>query len=144
LSAGSHVRRPAARPHRIADRPPDGRARALAGIQAGRPRRSGGGLRRTADARSTTTSRLLEPAEIVARYPAHRYTLPGLLASRADVLPDKPCLAFEGRTWTYREVVLDSERTAAWLASRGVKAGDRVGVFSYNHASTVSLFVALA
>lgn len=93
---------------------------------------------------STTTSRLLEPAEVVARYPAHGYTLPGLLASRADVLPDKPCLAFEGRTWTYREVVLDSERTAAWLASRGVKAGDRVGVFSYNHASTVSLFVALA
>lgn len=87
---------------------------------------------------------LLEPAEVVARYPGHGYTVPGLLASRAAALPDKPCVVFEGRSRTYAEIARDSERTAAWLASRGVAAGDRVGVFSYNHASTVALFVALA
>lgn len=87
---------------------------------------------------------LLEPDEVVHRYPEHDYTVTGLLASRAQVLPDKVCLIFENRAWTYSELARDVERTASWLRKKGMRGGDRVGVFSTNHPSTVILFLALA
>ncbi|MEI2418519.1 AMP-binding protein [Orrella sp. JC864] len=87
---------------------------------------------------------LIEPADVVGRYPAHGYTLPGLLQSRAAVLGDKPCLEFEHARWSYAQLDARMRRTAAWLAARGVRAGDRVGVYSANHPSTVSLLLGLA
>ncbi|MFW7340896.1 AMP-binding protein [Pollutimonas sp. H1-120] len=87
---------------------------------------------------------LQEPAQVMGLYPPHDYTVTGLLASRVQALPDKICLVFEGRTWTYSELARDVERTAWWLIENGVQAGDRVGVFSTNHPSTVMLFLALA
>lgn len=87
---------------------------------------------------------LLEPAEVVSRYPDHGYTVTGLLASRAQALPDKVCLVFEDRSWTYSELARDVEHMASWLLEKGVGHGDRVGVFSTNHPSTAMLFLALA
>src|SRR3546814_828641 len=57
---------------------------------------------------------------------------------------DLVCLVFEGRTWTYSELARDVEHTADWLVENGIRTGDRVGVFSTNHSSTVMLFLALA
>src|SRR3546814_16452618 len=70
---------------------------------------------------------LQEPTQVVGRYPAHDYTVTGLLASRVQALPNKVCLVFEGRTWTYSELARDVEHTADWLVENGRSEERRVG-----------------
>lgn len=86
----------------------------------------------------------LSPDEVVALYPAHDESLTSLLESRIAQAPDKPFLVFEDQSWTYAEFGRAVEQTAAWLHERGISAGDRLGVFSHNHPSTVILLFALA
>jgi crotonobetaine/carnitine-CoA ligase len=87
---------------------------------------------------------MLAPIDVISRYPAHGYTLHSLLASRAARVPDQQFLVYQGRSHSYGEAVAAVERAAAMLAARGVRPGDRIGVMSLNHPSTVFLFVALA
>ncbi len=87
---------------------------------------------------------MLTPIEVIAQYPAHRYTLGSVLASRASVVPDRDFMVYGDSVFTYAQSVTCVERAAAMLAARGVRAGDRIGVMSLNHPSTVFLFLALA
>jgi crotonobetaine/carnitine-CoA ligase len=87
---------------------------------------------------------MLDPIEVLKLYPSHDGTLGGSLASRAAIAPDRTYLVFKGSTTTYRAFAREVERAAAMLAARGVRPGDRVGVMSLNHPSTVALFFALA
>lgn len=87
---------------------------------------------------------LLAPDDVVAQYPPHSYTLPGLLASRVRLLPDKPFMVFDDQCRTYAQFAADVEQAAGWLSARGVGQGDRVAVFSGNHPSTVTILFALA
>lgn len=91
-----------------------------------------------------TDPKMLSPQEVVDLYPAHEYSLSTLLESRIAAVPDKPFLVFEDQSWTYAEFGQAANRTAAWLRARGIGAGDRLGVFSHNHPSTVILLFALA
>lgn len=86
----------------------------------------------------------LSPQEVVALYPAHHYSLSSLLRSRIASVPDKPFLEYEAQRWTYAEFGQAVDHTAAWLRKRGILAGDRLGVFSQNHPTTVILLFALA
>lgn len=90
------------------------------------------------------TTTLMSPADVVSLYPDHDYSLPSLLKSRISAVPNKPFLVFEEKSWTYAEFGMAVERTAAWLQGRGITPGDRLGVFSYNHPTTVILLFALA
>jgi crotonobetaine/carnitine-CoA ligase len=87
---------------------------------------------------------MLAPIEVISLYPAHRYTLGSLLASRAATVPDREFMMYGTATFSYAQCVERVERTAAMLAAKGVRAGDRIGVMSLNHPSTVFLFLALA
>jgi crotonobetaine/carnitine-CoA ligase len=87
---------------------------------------------------------MLAPIDVVSLYPKHGYTLNSLLASRASRLPDKEFLLYQGRSISYADALVQVERAALMLAARGVRAGDRIGVMSLNHPSTVVLFLALA
>jgi crotonobetaine/carnitine-CoA ligase len=87
---------------------------------------------------------LIEPLDVLRAYPRHDYTLPGFLESRIGAGSEREFLVFEGRSWSYGEIGRAAERMAAYLAARGVAAGDRIGVISANHPSTVALFFALA
>ena len=87
---------------------------------------------------------MLKPIDVLSLYPSHRSTLGSLLASRAATAPDREFLVYRGAVYSYAQTVQRVERTAAMLAERGVRAGDRVGVMSLNHPSTVFLFLALA
>ena len=87
---------------------------------------------------------MLEPAQVLARYPAHRWTLGSLLASRAGSAGQREFLVFGERSWTYSQTLLEVDRSAAMLQARGIGAGQRVGVMSLNHPSTVFVFFALA
>jgi len=55
------------------------------------------------------------------------------LAESARRFPDKPAVRFYGSALTYRELARQAEALASWLLrSAGVKAGDRVLLFSQN------------
>ena len=87
---------------------------------------------------------MLSPIEVIAHYPAHRYTLGSLLASRASAVPAREFMVYGDASFTYAQSVARVERAAALLVAKGVRAGDRIGVMSLNHPSTVFLFLALA
>lgn len=93
----------------------------------------------------TTMPAALTPLSVLQQYRAHDFTLTDFLATRVALHPDKPAILFEGVTWTYAEFAARVERTASWLAhDMQVRAGDRIGVLSANHPSTVVLMFALA
>ena len=52
--------------------------------------------------------------------------LPDNLDVNARRFPQRPALIFLGHTTTYAELAAQVDRLAAWLAQRGIKAGDRV------------------
>jgi crotonobetaine/carnitine-CoA ligase len=87
---------------------------------------------------------MLKPIDVISGYPPHSGTLGSMLASRAATAPNREFVVFEGAALTYREVARQVVRAAAMYAARGVKAGDRIGVMSLNHPSTVLTLYALA
>jgi len=87
---------------------------------------------------------MLTPIEVISGYPAHGHTLGSMLASRASVAADREFMVYGDAMYTYAQTVTCVERAAAMLAARGVRAGDRIGVMSLNHPSTVFVFLALA
>ena len=87
---------------------------------------------------------MLSPLDVLSLYPPHARTLTTLLESRARAIPDREFLLYQGRSTTYAEALAHVGRAASMLAARGVRPGDRIGVLSLNHPSTVWLFLALA
>ena len=87
---------------------------------------------------------LIAPLAVLRRYPPHGGTLASMLRSRAAAQPDKEFLLFQGRSFSYSEVLAQSARVAALYTGRGVKAGDRVGIMSANHPTSVFTLIALA
>jgi crotonobetaine/carnitine-CoA ligase len=85
-----------------------------------------------------------QPLAVLRGFHDHDWSLAGFLATRVARVPAKEALVFEGRRWSYLELEQDILRARAWLRARGVRPGDRVGVLSANHPSTVILMFALA
>lgn len=49
-----------------------------------------------------------------------------------DQYPDKPCIIFEGRTWTFKQFEERANRLANWAVTQGLAAGDTVALFMEN------------
>jgi acyl-CoA synthetase (AMP-forming)/AMP-acid ligase II len=62
----------------------------------------------------------------------------------ADQSPDHPALVEASGAWTYRELQERIDETAAWLASAGVRAGDRVMFVCENSRAFVAALLAAA
>jgi 3-oxocholest-4-en-26-oate---CoA ligase len=60
-----------------------------------------------------------------------------LFEHAVDVVPDNPALKVGDRVATYADLERDSNRLAHHLASRGVKAGDHVAIYSKNSVEHV-------
>jgi len=84
------------------------------------------------------------PIDVISGYPAHAGSLWSMLESRASAAPDRKFIVFEQESLTYLDAAHDVERAAALFAVRGVRSGDRVGLMSLNHPSTVITLFALA
>ncbi len=84
------------------------------------------------------------PLDVISRFAPHGYTLMALLETRTRALPDKELIVYAGRSISYAEALRETLATAHALAARGVGRGDRVGVISVNHPTTVYTFIALA
>ena len=87
---------------------------------------------------------MLRPLQVLMRYRPHAGTLVTLLAERVAVAPAHDALVFDDRAVSYAELQQRAEQAAAMYAARGVRAGDRIGVMSLNHPSTVITLLALA
>lgn len=87
---------------------------------------------------------MLMPLDVLRLYPPHEGTIASMLRSRAAAAAEREFLVYQGRSWTYLQVIEEVERTAAALSARKVKAGDRVGVMTLNHPSSVFALCALA
>ncbi len=85
-----------------------------------------------------------QPLAVLQRYPAHGYTLSGLLASRARGEAGRGLLLYEGSVLTYADFAVRVDAAARALAARGIAAGDRVGAMATNCADYVVLLFALA
>jgi 3-oxocholest-4-en-26-oate---CoA ligase len=72
-----------------------------------------------------------------------QWNLADLFEAVVDAVPDRPALVAGDRRLTYRELDERATRLAHHLASRGVKAGDHVGLYLYNGSEYVEgLFAA--
>lgn len=97
-----------------------------------------------AQASARVPAHMRKPLEVLRLYPAHDYTVSAAWASRLRGQADKPLYVYEGRSRSWGQFDLDVARAAAWLAQRGVRAGDRVGIVARNHPAHVMLLLALA
>lgn len=87
---------------------------------------------------------MLRPLQVLKRYAPHDGTLAALLATRVAVAPEHDALVFEESAISYARLHALVDRAEAMYAQRGVRPGDRVGVMSTNHPSTVVTLLALA
>lgn len=84
------------------------------------------------------------PLDVLRLYPPHEGTLASMLRSRAGVALAREFIVYQEISYSYAQVLDEVGRTAAVLAARGVRAGDRLGVMSLNHPSSVLVLFALA
>jgi long-chain acyl-CoA synthetase len=62
------------------------------------------------------------------------------LVESADMYPDGPALRCDGATTTFSELADNAARFAAYLSSRGLRPGDRVGVMLTNRPEFAMVF----
>lgn len=87
---------------------------------------------------------MLSPLQALRLYAPHDGTLASLLAARVAAAPERDALVFEDRALGYAQLQRLAQQAAAMYAARGVRCGDRIGVMSTNHPSTVITLLALA
>jgi len=91
-----------------------------------------------------TSPAVLTPLEVIRSYPAHDYTLAGLLASRAR-RDGARALLFDSRgAVSYSEFAARVDAAARALRAQGVAAADRIAVMATNSNAYVVLLFALA
>ena len=66
-----------------------------------------------------------------------------LFEHAVDVAPDKPALQVGDRVVTYAELEAESNKLAHYLPSRGVGAGDHVGIYAKNSIEHVVAVLAI-
>lgn len=66
------------------------------------------------------------------------------ITRRAELTPDRTACDFEDETFSYDRLNLMSNRAAAVLIDKGVRAGDRVAVLSENSPDHIAVFFACA
>jgi len=79
----------------------------------------------------------------------HGQDIPWLLGHWAEHRPDHPVLVWDppsgdGRAWTYRQLLEDTQRLAAGLTARGVAKGDKVLIHADNCPELVLAWLACA
>ena len=87
-------------------------------------------------------NQLIHPLEVIERFASHDFSVFDFFTQRVKSLGSAPMVEFENRVLTWNEAALLVEKASAWLFDQGVKHGDRMGLMSYNHPSTVILFIA--
>uniref|UniRef100_A0A182PQZ8 long-chain-fatty-acid--CoA ligase n=1 Tax=Anopheles epiroticus TaxID=199890 RepID=A0A182PQZ8_9DIPT len=80
----------------------------------------------------------------IAFHAKNNATIGDIFAEFVSKQPEKACLIFEGRTWTFREVNDYSNRLANVFHSHGYKHGDVVGLLQENRPEFVATWLGLS
>jgi long-chain acyl-CoA synthetase len=72
------------------------------------------------------------PADVKKEIDIPEEPLFAMLDRTADKSGDMPYTTYDGQSWTFRQVRDDANRIANFLASRGIKKGDKVAIFLPN------------
>ena len=91
-----------------------------------------------------TSPSLLLPLEVLRPFEAHDFSLDRFFQTRLTRLRDKPMVEYQGSVMTWRDCAEQADHAVGWLLSRGIQAGDRIGLMAYNHPATVVLLIACA
>ena len=84
-------------------------------------------------------------AKLAGRFPRWvPRTLDQMLDTAANEFPDRPYIITDERTWSYREIQIESERIAAGLVKSGVQPGDHVAVLMANYPDLVAIKFAIS
>lgn len=67
-----------------------------------------------------------------------------LFSAHATKSPDKICMVFEGREWTFKEVNDLSNRVANVFYQHGYKHGDKVGLLMENRPEFAAIWLGLS
>lgn len=70
--------------------------------------------------------------------------LAGMVDMNARKFGDKACLRYDGKSFSFKEVKENAERTAAILQSRGIGKGDRIAIMSQNTPAFVFVLYGVA
>lgn len=65
-----------------------------------------------------------------------------LLRANAIKFPDKPCIIFQGRSWSNQEMLENVQQLAAGMRSLGLQKGERLALFGYNSTEWVIAYLA--
>jgi fatty-acyl-CoA synthase len=71
-----------------------------------------------------------------------RLTVAGFVDEIHERFGDRPALRFEGRTWTYDELVSEIRRCARAFVGAGAVKGNRVAILSGNRPESIVVFLA--
>ena len=91
-----------------------------------------------------TSPSLLLPLEVLRPFEAHDFSLDRFFQTRLTRLRDKPMVEYQGSVMNWRDCAEQADHAVGWLLSRGIQAGDRIGLMAYNHPATVVLLIACA
>lgn len=66
--------------------------------------------------------------DVISRQPLEAVPVPVMLERSAAIFPGKTAMSFEGRRWTYAQLLALVNQAAAGLQQLGLKPGDKVGL----------------
>uniref|UniRef100_A0A8W7PN09 long-chain-fatty-acid--CoA ligase n=1 Tax=Anopheles coluzzii TaxID=1518534 RepID=A0A8W7PN09_ANOCL len=89
-------------------------------------------------------TRYIKLLGLVRKHAKNNATIGDIFAEFVSKQPEKACLIFEGRTWTFREVNDYSNRLANVFHSHGYKHGDVVGLLQENRPEFVATWLGLS
>lgn len=87
-------------------------------------------------------SQLIHPLQVLERFAPHDFSVFDFFTKRVHTLGSAPMVEFENTVLSWNECAVWVDKASAWLLDQGVRQGDRIGLMSYNHPSTVVLFIA--
>jgi carnitine-CoA ligase len=91
---------------------------------------------------ANTTS--LSPLQVLQRFDAHDFSIDQFFQARLRALPNESMVEYQGSVMTWQDCAQQADHAVGWLLSRGIQAGDRIGLMAYNHPATVVLLIACA
>ena len=90
---------------------------------------------------NTTT---LAPLQVLQQFDAHDFSLDQFFQTRLRALSKRSMVEYQGSVMTWEACAQQTDQAVGWLLSRGIQAGDRIGLMAYNHPATVVLLIACA
>jgi len=91
-----------------------------------------------------TVSPHLSPLEVLRQFDAHDFSIDQFFQARLRALALQPMVEYQGSVMTWQDCAQQADHAVGWLLSRGIQAGDRIGLMAYNHPATVVLLLACA